>query len=52
MESAEYRGFNWVTAPFVIGYHVALLIGLPFYFIYSPPGVPLILISIFPTFSI
>jgi stearoyl-CoA desaturase (delta-9 desaturase) len=39
-------GFPWVTAGFLIGYHVALLIGLPFYFYYSPPGLPLIVITV------
>jgi len=39
-------GFPWVTAGFLIAYHVALLIGLPFYFYYSPPGLPLIVIAV------
>ena len=39
-------GFNWPTGLFLITYHVALLVGLPFYFIYATPGLPLIAISI------
>jgi len=46
MERAAYRGFNWTTGPFVIAYHVALLIGLPIYFMNASPGWPLIVISI------
>lgn len=38
--------FNWKTGLFIIGYHVALLIGLPFYFIYAPPGPALIVVSV------
>jgi stearoyl-CoA desaturase (delta-9 desaturase) len=39
-------GFNWTTGGFIIGYHVALLIGLPFYFYYSPPGAALVLTTV------
>jgi stearoyl-CoA desaturase (delta-9 desaturase) len=31
---------------FIVGYHVGLIVGLPFYFIYHPPGLALILISV------
>jgi len=51
MERAAWRGFNWTTGPFVIGYHVALLIGLPIYFMHNTPGLPLILISIVMLFA-
>jgi len=46
MERAIPEGFNWPTGLFVIIYHAALLIGLPFYFIYAPPGAALIAISV------
>jgi stearoyl-CoA desaturase (delta-9 desaturase) len=39
-------GFNWTTGGFIIGYHVALLVGLPFYFYYRPPHADLIVVSI------
>jgi stearoyl-CoA desaturase (delta-9 desaturase) len=39
-------GFNWPTGLFIIGYHVALIVGLPFYFAHNSPGLPLIAISI------
>ena len=38
--------FNWATGIFIIGYHVALLIGLPFYFTYSPPGVAIVVTAV------
>ncbi len=38
--------FNWPTGLFIIGYHLALLVGLPFYFVYSPPGWPLVAITV------
>ena len=37
---------NWPTMLFIVGYHVGLIVGLPFYFIYHPPGLALILISV------
>jgi len=40
------REVNWTNAFFIVGYHVALLVGLPFYFVHSPPGAPLIFASL------
>jgi stearoyl-CoA desaturase (delta-9 desaturase) len=40
------RRLNWATLIFIVGYHVGLLVGLPFYFIYHPPGLSLVLISV------
>jgi len=37
--------FNWVTGGFIIAYHLALAIGLPFYFYYNTPSVGLIVAS-------
>ena len=37
---------NWTTLNFVVGYHVALLVALPFYFIYAPPSLALVLVSV------
>jgi stearoyl-CoA desaturase (delta-9 desaturase) len=37
---------NWTTFIFIVGYHLALVVGLPFYLIYQPPGVALIAISV------
>jgi stearoyl-CoA desaturase (delta-9 desaturase) len=31
------REFNWVNGPFLVGYHLALLIGLPLYFAHNTP---------------
>lgn len=45
MEKAS-RGFNWGPGLFIIIYHLGLLIGLPFYFAYHSPSLPLILTSI------
>ncbi|MFQ5877033.1 MAG: acyl-CoA desaturase [Acidobacteriota bacterium] len=39
------RNFNWTTGSFIIVYHLGLLIGLPFYFYYSPPDLNMILAS-------
>ncbi len=44
--SLSPRNFNWTTGVFIIGYHLALLVGLPFYFVYSPPGAGLVLTAI------
>ena len=41
-----WRTFNWKNGLFIIGYHLALLIGLPFYFYYSPPGPGMIIASV------
>jgi stearoyl-CoA desaturase (delta-9 desaturase) len=46
MAEQTARGFNWPTGLFVIGYHVALLVGLPFYFYYASPGLPLVVASV------
>ncbi|MCZ6695285.1 MAG: fatty acid desaturase [Acidobacteria bacterium] len=45
-QTGRLKGVNWPTLGFIVGYHLALLIGLPFYFYYSPPGAGLIIISI------
>ena len=45
-QTGRLKGINWPTLGFIAGYHLALLIGLPFYFYYSPPGAGLIVISI------
>ena len=45
-ERIGFRNFDWAAGSFIILYHIALLIGLPFYFYYSPPGVALVMISI------
>ena len=37
--------FNWPSGLFLIGYHVALLIGLPLYFSSHTPGWPLLAIA-------
>lgn len=39
------RNFNWISGGFIIVYHVALLIGLPFYFYYQRPSLGLIVTS-------
>jgi stearoyl-CoA desaturase (delta-9 desaturase) len=31
------RNFNWTTGSFIIGYHLALLVGLPWYFSHATP---------------
>lgn len=48
MKSRRFRAdnVNWPTFLFIAGYHLALLVGLPFYFVYASPGLPLIAISI------
>ena len=40
------RRFDWPIASFLVGYHVALLIGLPFYFAHNKPGAGLIAASV------
>ena len=40
------KEFNWPVGSFIIGYHVALLVGLPFYFYYNTPGTALIVVSV------
>jgi stearoyl-CoA desaturase (delta-9 desaturase) len=37
---------DWVTFPFIVGYHVVLLVALPLYFAYRTPGVDLVLASL------
>jgi stearoyl-CoA desaturase (delta-9 desaturase) len=44
--SKVLRKRNWPTLLFIVGYHVGLIIGLPFYFVYHPPGLALIVISV------
>ncbi|MEE8486721.1 MAG: fatty acid desaturase [Gemmatimonadota bacterium] len=39
------KKFNWPSGLFLIGYHVALLIGLPIYFSSHTPGWPLLAIA-------
>lgn len=39
------KKFNWETGLFVIIYHVALLVGLPFYFMHFSPSLALMLTS-------
>ena len=46
MGSKVLRKRNWPTLLFIVGYHVGLIIGLPFYFVYHPPGLALIVISV------
>lgn len=41
----DIRGWTSFAGLFIVGYHVALLIGLPFYFWLHPPGWPLIAAS-------
>ncbi len=45
------RGINWGAASFLLGYQVILLMSLPFYFYYSPPGLGLVLFTIFLLFA-
>ena len=40
------RGYMSYSGIFIVVYHVALLIGLPFYFYYTPPGMPLVVASV------
>ncbi len=40
------KTFNWTAGLFIIGYHVGLLIGLPFYFYYAAPAPSMIVVSI------
>lgn len=40
------RGINWGPAAFIAVYHIALLIGLPYYFYHYTPSASLILVSI------
>lgn len=40
------RGYTSLSGLFIIGYHAALLIGLPFYFYYSPPGLAMVVASV------
>ncbi len=42
IRTADTRAINWPTLGFILGYHLALLIGLPFYFYHRPPGAGLI----------
>jgi stearoyl-CoA desaturase (delta-9 desaturase) len=44
--SKVLRKRNWPTLLFIVCYHVGLIIGLPFYFVYHPPGLALIVISV------
>jgi stearoyl-CoA desaturase (delta-9 desaturase) len=37
---------NWTTSIFIVGYHVALFVGLPFYLVYQPPSALLIAVSL------
>lgn len=45
MERLTLDNFNWTNGLFIIGYHIALAIGLPFYFASQTPGWPLIALS-------
>lgn len=40
------KGYTSLSGLFIIGYHVALVVGLPFYFYYSPPGWPMVVASL------
>ncbi len=40
------REFNWPVALFIVGYHAALLLGLPFYLVLSPPSAGLVVTSV------
>lgn len=40
------RGINWGPAAFIVIYHIALLIALPYYFYHYTPSISLIVISI------
>lgn len=42
LSTLSLQNFNWPTACFVLGYHAALLVGLPFYFAYTPPSVAMV----------
>jgi stearoyl-CoA desaturase (delta-9 desaturase) len=42
----KLRDIDWTIGSFLVVYHAALLIGLPFYFYYSPPGAGLVVASI------
>jgi stearoyl-CoA desaturase (delta-9 desaturase) len=44
--SLSLDNFNWTAGIFIIGYHVALAIGLPFYFYYSTPGLGIVLTAV------
>ena len=37
-----WKDFNWPIGLFIIGYHVALLVGLPIYFWFETPSAALI----------
>ena len=43
--SLNPRDYNLTNTLFIVSYHVALLIGLPFYFVYHPPSGALLLLS-------
>jgi stearoyl-CoA desaturase (Delta-9 desaturase) len=40
------RGYTSFTGMFIVSYQLALLIGLPFYFVYHPPGAALVGVSV------
>jgi stearoyl-CoA desaturase (delta-9 desaturase) len=40
------KDINWPVALFIIGYHVALLVGLPIYFYYNSPSTALIVTAV------
>lgn len=44
--TASVRPIDWAVVSFVVGYHVALLIGLPFYFWLHPPSMALVVVSL------
>jgi stearoyl-CoA desaturase (delta-9 desaturase) len=44
--SSFWKDFNWPVGLFIIGYHVALLVGLPIYFWFETPSAALVAIAI------
>lgn len=42
----DIKNFNWGTGIFFIAYHLLLLAALPFYFIYTPPALSMIIATV------
>jgi stearoyl-CoA desaturase (delta-9 desaturase) len=46
LRGLSLKNYTTVSGLFIVGYHLALLIGLPFYFYYAPPGRNLIIATV------
>ena len=40
------KNFNWINGTFLIGYHIAVLIGLPFYLYHNTPRTSMVVASV------